>query len=54
MTWGQSSGAISIIEIGLKVYSTRYIEHNTEINIECFQLYDKVLNLVSDPEKHVT
>ena len=32
--WGQSSGAISIIEFGLSVYSTRYNEHNTKINIE--------------------
>ena len=31
----QSSGSISIIEFGLRVNSTRYTEHNTEINIEC-------------------
>ena len=30
-------GPISIIEFGLKVYSTRYTEHNTEINIERLQ-----------------
>ena len=33
----QSSGTISIIVFGLRVYSTRYIEHNTKINIECTQ-----------------
>ena len=31
---GQSTSAVSIIEFGLRVYSTRYTEHNTEINIE--------------------
>ena len=33
-SWGQSSGAISIIEFVLRVNSTRYTEHNTKINIE--------------------
>ena len=32
--FGQSSGTISIIEFGLRKYSTRYTEHNTKINIE--------------------
>ena len=51
---GQSSGAISIIEFGLKVYSTRYTEHNTKITVECsqYKLYDKVPNLASDPKEH--
>ena len=34
---GQNSGTISIIEFGLRVYSTRYTAHNAEINIECPQ-----------------
>ena len=31
---GERSGAILIIEFGLRVNSTTYTEHNTEINIE--------------------
>ena len=45
---------ISIIVFRLRVYTTRYTEHNKKINIEIVNkyLYEKVLNLASDPKEH--
>ena len=47
-------GAISIIEFVVIVYSTRYNERITKINIESsINNYDKVLNLAIDREEHI-